>query len=83
MGKTKSGLSVEVAGSPYYVYSLLMKIGRKPKHDEAMGFTQPQEKEGKKNPTIPKTWLIGDFGLHLASWFSCSKWLEICGFLDF
>jgi hypothetical protein len=55
MGKTKSGLSVEVAGSPYYVYSLLMKIGRKPKHDEAMGFTQPQEKEGKKNPTIPKT----------------------------
>lgn len=44
MGNTKSGLSVEAADSPYYVYSLLMK-----------NWKEAKKKKKNKNPTIPKT----------------------------
>jgi hypothetical protein len=37
------------------IFPLDEEFGRKRKHDEAMGFTQQQEKDENKNPTIPKT----------------------------
>jgi hypothetical protein len=66
------------------IFPLDERIGRKLKHDEAMGFTQSQEKEGKKKSHNPKNMTnMGFWSKFSQLVFFCSKWLEICGFLVF